>query len=601
MYYIGVDVGTGSVRAAVLDAQGRLLSKACKDIATRSYGGGLFYEQSSMDIWARTCECVRECMEVLGIGKSCIQGICFDATCSLVVLGGGGRGCEVSKGGLEEEEVCQNGDLVWDVVLWLDHRAIAEAEYLTKLDFDGLKYIGGVMSPEMEIPKLMWLLKNKGKEWMKSVDYVMDLCDFLTFKATSNSDIRSSCSLTCKWTFLPPDRYESFLTSAGSYREKRTVPEGWDRQMLASVGLTEEVMGEGLCKMGTKVLDPGDPIPGGLSEEAAILLGLVPGTAVGVGIIDAHAGSLGVIGSVLKEEKEDDEAHHGESIEFRSRMAMISGTSTCHMGYSPRPVFVDGVWGPYFSVAIPGMWLNEAGQSVAGKALDAAVCGHFAFETLFGKNPDMGYVYRELDKYIQSSKFCKVPGECYYGARCESLHVIPDFHGNRSPWARSDMKGIMCGLTLSHMYEPDYSTSGKQDSCMQNLCEVYLASVQGLAYGTKHIIDELNAKGYCISDIIISGGLSNNELYLREHCFATQCDVYVPREQDSVLVGCGMLAAVAAGSFSDVPQAMKKMGGARLFAKSADITLEQRLFHEKKYKSYQILQKCGADLSASSS
>lgn len=51
-------------------------------------------------------------------------------------------------------------------------------------------------------------------------------------------------------------------------------------------------------------------------------------------------------------------------------MALICGTSTCHMVPTLVPTPVPGVWGPYLDAMLPGTWLLEAGQSAAGSALD---------------------------------------------------------------------------------------------------------------------------------------------------------------------------------------------------------------------------------------
>lgn len=62
--------------------------------------------------------------------------------------------------------------------------------------------------------------------------------------------------------------------------------------------------------------------------------------------------------------------------ELCQRMALISGTSSCHMAVSKLSLFVPGVWGPFFSAMIPGLWLNEGGQSTTGKLLDHIVSSH---------------------------------------------------------------------------------------------------------------------------------------------------------------------------------------------------------------------------------
>jgi ribulose kinase len=52
-----------------------------------------------------------------------------------------------------------------------------------------------------------------------------------------------------------------------------------------------------------------------------------------------------------------------------ARLAVISGTSTCHMAVSEKDIHVEGVWGPYFSAMVPSLWLNEGGESATGMLL----------------------------------------------------------------------------------------------------------------------------------------------------------------------------------------------------------------------------------------
>jgi hypothetical protein len=66
-----------------------------------------------------------------------------------------------------------------------------------------------------------------------------------------------------------------------------------------------------------------------------------------VGIIDAHSGGVGLAVS-------------------DTTLALITGTSSCHMITSRDPIFVAGVWGPYFGAQLPGKWLSEGGQSATG-------------------------------------------------------------------------------------------------------------------------------------------------------------------------------------------------------------------------------------------
>ncbi|WP_275430187.1 FGGY-family carbohydrate kinase, partial [Klebsiella pneumoniae] len=84
-------------------------------------------------------------------------------------------------------------------------------------------------------------------------------------------------------------------------------------------------------------------------------MGLLPGTPVAVGLIDAHAGGIGTLGV------------GGGAL---NNLAYVFGTSSCTMTSAESAVFVPGVWGPYFSAMVPGLWLIEGGQSAAGAAID---------------------------------------------------------------------------------------------------------------------------------------------------------------------------------------------------------------------------------------
>lgn len=139
-----VDVGTGSARAGILDSQGNLLGRAERPIAMHQPRAD-HAEHDSRDIWSAVCAAVRAARDKAGVAAEDVVGISFDATCSLVVRDRQGGQLSVSV----------TGEKRWDTLVWLDHRAIAEADECTKSGHTVLDYIGGVMSPEMETPKLM--------------------------------------------------------------------------------------------------------------------------------------------------------------------------------------------------------------------------------------------------------------------------------------------------------------------------------------------------------------------------------------------------------------------------------------------------------------
>src|SRR5688572_943025 len=186
---VAVDVGTGSARAGVLDRQGKLLSRAESPIAMNMPASD-HAEHNSEDIWSAACIAIRDALSNAAVAANDVVGIGFDATCSLVVRDVKG----------EQLSVSLTGENRWDTLVWLDHRALAEADECTATGHTVLDYIGGVMSPEMESPKLMWLKRHLPETW-RQVGYFFDLADYLTWKA-SGSLARSQCTLTCKWTYL---------------------------------------------------------------------------------------------------------------------------------------------------------------------------------------------------------------------------------------------------------------------------------------------------------------------------------------------------------------------------------------------------------------
>src|SRR5215475_13710023 len=137
--YIGVDVGTSSARAGVFDETGKLLGLARHPIRTWHEAGDIV-EQSSSDIWNACAASVRAAMAEAAIAPDAVRGIGFDATCSLVVLAPDGAPVSVSGSGNPER----------NVIVWMDHRAVAEARQINDTEDDVLHYVGGSTSPEME-------------------------------------------------------------------------------------------------------------------------------------------------------------------------------------------------------------------------------------------------------------------------------------------------------------------------------------------------------------------------------------------------------------------------------------------------------------------
>ena len=95
--------------------------------------------------------------------------------------------------------VSRTADDARDTLLWMDHRAIAEAEECSLTRDPLLGRFGGRISPEMQVPKLMWLKRHLPESWNRAAQ-IFDLCDYLTWKATG-STARSHSPLSSKWGY----------------------------------------------------------------------------------------------------------------------------------------------------------------------------------------------------------------------------------------------------------------------------------------------------------------------------------------------------------------------------------------------------------------
>jgi FGGY-family pentulose kinase len=278
---------------------------------------------------------------------------------------------------------------------------------------------------------------------------------------------------------------------------------------------------------------------------------------VAVSIIDAHAGGLGTIGATVDGEQE-----------LASRLSLIGGTSSCHMAVAPEPRFVPGVWGPYYSAMVPGLWLAEGGQSATGALVDHIVFSHARGAELAEQATARGTtVYALLNDRLEAlGREAPFPA-----ALARDLHVLPDHHGNRSPRADPTLRGMISGLRLS-------------DS-IDSLAVLYLATVQAIAHGTRHIVDVLRAHGYPIATILACGGGTKNEVFLREHADATGCRVVLPAEPEAVLLGAALLGAVAAGDQPSVAAGMAAMTRAGRIVEPGGGEVAR--FHDAKHRVFQ--------------
>ncbi|TPE47708.1 FGGY-family carbohydrate kinase [Amaricoccus solimangrovi] len=530
-YLIGIDVGTGSARAGVFDTAGKLLVTAKRPIGMHRDDGGVA-EQSSEQIWEAVTAATRESVAEAGIDPAAVAGIGFDATCSLVVRGPGDETLPVGDPAHPER----------DVIVWMDHRALGQAERINAGDHAVLRYVGGRISPEMETPKLLWLRENRPEIYARAAHF-FDLTDFLTWKATGATE-RSACTVTCKWTYLA--------------HEGR-----WDADYFRAIGLGD-LADEGFARIGARVVDPGTPLGQGLTPAAAGALGLRPGVAVAAGLIDAHAGGVGTV------------AAGGDPTRC---LGYVFGTSSCTMTTTEEPAFVPGVWGPYYSAMVPGAWLNEGGQSAAGAAIDQLTRLHPAAAETEALARAAG---KSLPGWL-ADRALELAGSASAAVRlADDYHVVPEFLGNRAPFADPHARAVIMGQGL--------------ESGPDSLVALYVAGICGLGYGLRQIIETQAEHGAPVATISVSGGAGAHPLTRQLLADATGLPVEITECAEPVLLGSAMLGAVAAGVHPSLRAAMPAMS--RVATRCAPDPATRAL-QDARHAAFLALQRAAREIRAS--
>jgi FGGY-family pentulose kinase len=313
-------------------------------------------------------------------------------------------------------------------------------------------------------------------------------------------------------------------------------------------------------------------------------MGLPPGIAIGSGVIDAYAGWIGTVGAKVKLDSDtlDTSAPKNDVSQAFTRLAAVAGTSTCHLAMSEKPVFVNGVWGPYRDVLIPNYWMAEGGQSATGELLKHVIETHPAHqEALTIAETFNANIYDYLNTHLREMATAKnAPNETvsWLGRH---FFFYGDLFGNRSPVADADMRGSVVGLS--------------SDKSVDGLALYYYGTMEFIALQTRQIVETMNNSGHVISSIFMSGSQCQNEILMDLISSACDMPVLIPRYVHAAVVhGAAMLGAKAASHAGggkgkdlwDIMDSMSKVGRAVYPTKDAS---EKKLL-DAKYKVF--LQQC---------
>lgn len=500
-YVIGIDYGSLSGRSVLVDcADGRVLASSSYEYPHKVMdsclpdGSPLYpdcalqHPQDYLDVLYVT---VPALLKDSGVSPENIIGIGLDATaCTVLPVDDSGQPMCFKPEYASESQAY--------IKMWKHHGGQAQANRLTDAAAlvcpELLERFGGSISAESFYPKL-WELWDKAPGLYEDMYEYIEVADWIIQQMTGTFS-RNGCAAGYKAKYDPQTGYPSprLFEKAG---------------FCPATAIT--------AKMPSPVIPVGS-VAGRLTEDAAARLGLMPGTPVAAGLVDAHVcvPAAGISGT--------------------GHMLMIIGTSACHMLMADKLEKVPGICGVVDGGILPALAGYEAGQSSVGD-LYAWFVDNCVPESYFTLAKEKGISVHAL---LSSLAEQRIPGET-------GLVALDWLNGNRSTLCNYELSGLVLGLT------------------MQTKCEdIYRALLEATAFGCRAIVENFRAHGVEVERFTASGGISiKNPFAMQLYADILKMPVEVIDAQVGPALGSAMFASVAAGTasggYDDIRQAAEAM------------------------------------------
>lgn len=503
-YTIGLDYGTNSVRALVVDvATGAEVASVVWNYEHGTEGVILSRDpnlarQHPADYIKGAEAALRK---VLAVAQKSVRGFAADQVAGIGVDTTGSTPLPVDKNGqplaFQRKFASNPAAMAW---LWKDHTSVDEAAEITqaarKLRPHFLAKCGGTYSSEWFWSKILHCLRtapavfNAAHAWVELADYVP--------AALSGTEA--------------PDNFTAGVCAAGHKAMWNARWGGYpDAKFLAKL---DPRLASLRTRLTTRFATVDRPV-GGLTLEWARKTGLTPGIPIAVGAFDAHLGAVGAgitPGALVK----------------------IIGTSTCDIAVTPttaKLADVPGLCGIVDGSVLPGHFGLEAGQSAVGDIFNWFV----NYIQPGGKAGSHEALTAEAAKLK--------PGE-------SGLLALDWNNGNRTILVDQRLTGLLLGQTL-------YTTPG----------EIYRALIEATAFGALTIINRFEEYGVKIQQVLNCGGIAEkNPVVMQIYADVTGRPMKVSRSAQTCALGAAVAAAVASGVYPNFAVAQKKMTGLKSHA-----------------------------------
>lgn len=412
------------------------------------------------------------------------------------------------------------------VKLWKHHAAQDKANLLNETAADRkepwLARYGGKISSEWAVPKI-WQTLDEAPHIYEEADSFMEAADWVVWQLTGNP-VRNACTAGYKAIWHKRDGYPS--------------PDFFKALDPRLEHVVREKLSNDILPLGVRA--------GVVDSRGAAMTGLVPGTAVAVGNVDAHVTVPAV------------------KIDGPGKMLAIMGTSTCHILLGTEEHMVPGMCGVVEDGVLGGFYGYEAGQSCVGD--------HFAWfvDTCVPQSyfEEAGKRHMDIHQLLAEKAALLKPGE-------SGLVALDWWNGNRSVLVDVDLTGVMLGMTLQTKPE-----------------EMYRALIEATAYGTRKIIETFEAHGVPIDEFYAAGGISQkNPMMMQIYADVIRKPVRIAGSLQGPALGSAIFAAVAAGSESGGYDSVSEAAGA--MGKLLDVTYqadpERASVYDRLYAEYNCL------------
>ncbi len=244
-YLLGIDVGTTSTKAALIDTDGHLLAEAARPAMLSTLRPG-WAEADPEKWWRNVCGLIPECLARANVKASQIAAVAASGLVPVIIL------------------VNRDGQPVRPSIQQNDTRAVTEIEEQRQHTDarDILRRTGSVITQQSVGPKLLWLRRQEPESMQQAVN-VMGSYDFITYQLSGALSIERNWALESGLFDLQQQAWDDNLLRLATL----------DRAWLAPVRSPGEVVGQ-------------------VTAQAASACGLRAGTPVVVGSADHVASAF---------------------------------------------------------------------------------------------------------------------------------------------------------------------------------------------------------------------------------------------------------------------------------------------------------------------